>query len=478
MGPTETAAAPMPPEDSSDALSGDEEEEDEEELDAESLLLSAQSGNRMQLRRHLDAGLDFDTVDEEGKTALMHAVGGGHKSCVKLLLDRGVDANIVDVGDKYSAAMYAAEGDQSECLSLLIKQARADIELRDQHGRTAFLIACETGSSSIIEQLIKSGCNMSAKDSEGKSGWQLARDESPPHDHVLAVLDGHTSEPGPLKPEKHPAVKRSAAAEQQQRPAAKRQSTPGAASAAAAGKDYAAKVAASIRRKETLADPARAPTGNALRLQAAQLAAQHRAAQVAAQVAAQAAQLAAQAGGRHGAAPKMSSSPEGPPESVCSVERMYSMNGGAAGKGAGAGAAAAAAAAAAVQTMFRQRAGANQAAQGPHTAHAGVGGKPYKPAGRMAPIPGGSEQFTPGEVVRCPHCSKETTPPGSCLQLRCPSCEHHFRPADLRAAKRRRSAESRPAQKKLKSKPSAPRCGHPTTWTILQQDCPNHLGLW
>ena len=21
-------------------------------------------------------------------------------------------------------------------------------------------------------------------------------------------------------------------------------------------------------------------------------------------------------------------------------------------------------------------------------------------------------------------------------------------------------------------------CGHPTTWTILQQDGPNHLGLW
>ena len=196
-----------------EALSSDEssdEEQEEEEFGAENLLAAAQSGNRMQLRKILDAGVDIDAVDteeqEQGKTALMHAVAGGHKSCVKLLLDRGADVDIVDVGDQYSAAMYAAEGDHPECLSLLTKQARADIELRDQHGRTAFLIACETGNGSIIDLLVKCGCDMSAKENEGKSGWQLARDESPPHDHILEILDGHTSEKDPStgKPQRKP----------------------------------------------------------------------------------------------------------------------------------------------------------------------------------------------------------------------------------------------------------------------------------
>jgi tetratricopeptide (TPR) repeat protein len=67
-------------------------------------------GEAEDVKKILDAGMDINIADTEGKTALMYAAAWGHESVVKLLLSRGADAAITDKRGTNALPFAVAEG--------------------------------------------------------------------------------------------------------------------------------------------------------------------------------------------------------------------------------------------------------------------------------------------------------------------------------------------------------------------------------
>ncbi len=90
----------------------------------EQFLNSARDGNSKVVELFLQAGMDVNTKNADGQTALMLSAYSGHTDTVKLLLKHGAFINVIDkFGD--SALSWAAAEDHTDIVNLL-KKAEID----------------------------------------------------------------------------------------------------------------------------------------------------------------------------------------------------------------------------------------------------------------------------------------------------------------------------------------------------------------
>jgi ankyrin repeat protein len=90
----------------------------------EQFLNSAKDGNTMVVELFLQAGMNVNTKNADGQTALMLAAYTGHIDTVKLLLKHGAYINVIDkFGD--SALSWAAAENHADIVKLL-KKAEID----------------------------------------------------------------------------------------------------------------------------------------------------------------------------------------------------------------------------------------------------------------------------------------------------------------------------------------------------------------
>ena len=95
--------------------------------------------------------VDIGVRDDDGWTALMHAVRGGHDKTVDVLLEHG--ANVHSENNNGGTALHlAAEYDRSEIAAALLR-AGADYEARDARGRTPFYRAFDNKNADMIDVL-------------------------------------------------------------------------------------------------------------------------------------------------------------------------------------------------------------------------------------------------------------------------------------------------------------------------------------
>ena len=86
----------------------------------EQFLNSAKNGNTKVVELFLQAGMDVNTKNADGQTALMLAAYSGHTDTVKLLLKHGAFINVIDkFGD--SALSWAAAENHTDIVNLLKK---------------------------------------------------------------------------------------------------------------------------------------------------------------------------------------------------------------------------------------------------------------------------------------------------------------------------------------------------------------------
>lgn len=112
---------------------------------------------------------DINSVEPGGVSPLHSAAELGHIHPLRILLEYGVDPNLVTRDKKNTALHLAAEGGFSECISLLLSKG-ANADARNYKGQTALHLAARAQSVECVEILLNTGaCDSNAVDNDMRS---------------------------------------------------------------------------------------------------------------------------------------------------------------------------------------------------------------------------------------------------------------------------------------------------------------------
>jgi ankyrin repeat protein len=140
---------------------------------------AAGGGHEVVVRMLLDKGADVEAKDEDGRTPLLCAAERGHEAVVRMLLDKGADIEAKDK-DGWTPLLCAAESGHEAVVRMLLDKGAdvdvvrmlldkgADVEAKDEDGWTLLLCAAERGHEVVVRMLLDKGADIEAKD---KDGW-------------------------------------------------------------------------------------------------------------------------------------------------------------------------------------------------------------------------------------------------------------------------------------------------------------------
>ena len=128
------------------------------------LMLAAHEGHVVVVAWLLGEGGAAGTLevqDDDGDTAFLSACGEGQLECARALVAAGCDVAAA-CSDGTTALMRAAGEGNTVVLAWLLGEggAAGTLEARNNHGCTAFLLACVLGQLECVELLARAGCDM------------------------------------------------------------------------------------------------------------------------------------------------------------------------------------------------------------------------------------------------------------------------------------------------------------------------------
>ncbi|GLH02477.1 E3 ubiquitin-protein ligase Ufd4 [Gryllus bimaculatus] len=136
------------------------------------LIQAAKEGDLKALLSQLDSGIDINSCDSYGNTALYWAAFRGHGHLVCLLLDKGAFVNCRNL-EGWTPLHAASRWGLTSCISLLL-DGGANIESKTESGRTPLHVAANSGREQSVELLLVEGARINAKDNDGKRPLDLA----------------------------------------------------------------------------------------------------------------------------------------------------------------------------------------------------------------------------------------------------------------------------------------------------------------
>jgi ankyrin repeat protein len=122
---------------------------------AEALVESASKGNGDAVKLLLTAGMNPNSANSDGKTALVVATLAGNETMVDQLLDARADVN-AKTKDGQTPLMGAAVNGNTRIVNILLSRG-ADLNLKDSHGFTALMYADGANKSEARAVLFKAG---------------------------------------------------------------------------------------------------------------------------------------------------------------------------------------------------------------------------------------------------------------------------------------------------------------------------------
>jgi ankyrin repeat protein len=157
---------------------------------ADQLLMAAMEGDGVAVARLLAAGADPNAWvtgrNPSGEvfqtTALCAAAAHGRLEAARLLLDACADPSRA-ISDGSTPLMAAAATGHLEVVRLLLARGVALDAVHPFSGGAAFHSACYSNQAECAEALARAGCNVGLKDSQGKTGREVAEGEG----HTAAV---------------------------------------------------------------------------------------------------------------------------------------------------------------------------------------------------------------------------------------------------------------------------------------------------
>jgi ankyrin repeat protein len=160
---------------------------------ANSPLASAAINGNMQIVTYLlDHGADPNLFDDN-TTPLMDVIrwsSNNRIDIVTLLIERGANVNAVNPGNKFTPIMYCAAYGDAEIAQILVAEG-ADVNARDDHGKTAVDYAVEYKKIEVLAVLRKAGALVSYT-GEKTTDMTLAI-LSQDHDKVRELLEAGVS---------------------------------------------------------------------------------------------------------------------------------------------------------------------------------------------------------------------------------------------------------------------------------------------
>lgn len=159
----------------------------------EELREAAFRGDVENLRRLLASGVNLETRDDEGQTALLNAVQGPNPEAVKVLMQAGADREARD-GESATPLMWAVRSafeehyDRALAVVNLLLDSGADVNAKTDSGATALIYAVTHGHSELAELLIKAGADVNVVTSAGWSALEYATEYCVRDGEVLEVL--------------------------------------------------------------------------------------------------------------------------------------------------------------------------------------------------------------------------------------------------------------------------------------------------
>ncbi|MBQ2080887.1 MAG: ankyrin repeat domain-containing protein, partial [Treponema sp.] len=133
----------------------------------------------------LSAGVDINSCNEFGMSALMVACDFGAMDVVRFLLTHGAVPDTQNENG-LTALMIAAARNDTEMVAMLLKYG-ADYTMREKSGWNALMIACAEGAKDTVVQLIKTGMDLDVRNDENDSALTIAM-KSGAHDCVYHLM--------------------------------------------------------------------------------------------------------------------------------------------------------------------------------------------------------------------------------------------------------------------------------------------------
>lgn len=129
-------------------------------------------------------------ADSTGKSAIIYAAGKGFASTVEQFIGASAPTNAVDA-HALTPLMWAAghandvPADEAIATIELLLARGASIDLQDDRGRSALMIAAERGHDEVVRHLMAAGADRLQRDKNGRSALDLAANPS-----IRTLLEG------------------------------------------------------------------------------------------------------------------------------------------------------------------------------------------------------------------------------------------------------------------------------------------------
>ena len=145
----------------------------EDELGCSPLLTASMSGGLDAVKVLIRAGADVRVADNEGDACLILATYFGHIETVRYLLCMPEVGVYYSYTKAFTALHFSGQENFPDIVQVLI-DAGADINAKDEKGRSPLHSACNYGELAIVKMLVEAGAEVCVRDNEGDTCLTLA----------------------------------------------------------------------------------------------------------------------------------------------------------------------------------------------------------------------------------------------------------------------------------------------------------------